>query len=87
MEALSALTAERLAMDLSSIAIMIIIAFIAQTILSTNRACVQFARGKSHINALIESFRDCTFRAPLAEAAKGGRLNLMDALLKILGYS
>jgi len=68
-------------MDLSSIAIMIIIAFIAQTILSSIRACVQFARGKSHING-IESFRDYTFHAPLAEAAKGGGLNLMDALLK-----
>jgi len=31
--------------------------------------CVQFARGKSHING-IETFRFCTFRAPLAGAAK-----------------
>jgi len=31
---------------------------------------------------LIESFWVCTFCAPFAEAAKGSRLNLMDALLK-----
>jgi len=64
----------------------IIIAFTILRILSQMCACVQFARGKSHING-IETFRDCTFHAPLAGAAKGGRLNLMDTLLKILGYS
>jgi len=71
--------AERLAMDWFSMAT-IIIAFTTLRRFSSIRACVQFVCGKSRING-IESFRGCTFHAPLAGAAKGGRLNLMDALL------
>jgi len=71
--------AGRLITGLSSMAV-IIIAFTILRRFSSIRACVQFAFGKNHING-IENFRVCTFHAPLAGAAKGGRLNLMDALL------
>jgi len=57
---------------------MIIIAFTILRGFSQKRACVQFAREKSHINN-IEGFWVCMLRAPLARAVKGGGLNLMDA--------
>jgi len=77
--------AGRLATNRFSMAV-IIITFTILRRFSSIRTCAQFAHGKSHIKTvLIESFRFCAFRAPLAGTAKDGRL--MDALLKILGCS